>query len=406
MNVPFFISKRYFFAQKKNNFINIISWMSFLGVAIGTATLIISLSVFNGLENLIRDIYGSFSPDIKIEILKGKTFDKNIVSYTTLKNKLPKDIIVYTIEDNALVKYLDKQTIVKIKGFSDSYSFELAPLMKIEEGESLLNFSGKESAVVGIGVQKKLGFNIQNNFINIQCWYPKMDKNIVSNPLNAFQTENIAVLGSFALEKQYDETYIFVPLSFASKLMNYGNNITAIEIYLKDKNNISKTQDDLKLLFGNKFSIKNSDEQHEGMLRAIKIEKLFISIIFCFILLVCSLNIFFTLSMLAIEKRKDIKTYVSLGADANFIRNIFLYEGYIIGLIGASSGLIVGFFICYCQSKFGLVTMGSQTSLVNAYPVQLKLSDFLYTGLLMIIITYLISYFPAKKAKSYVLNNF
>lgn len=406
MNVPFFISKRYFFAQKKNNFINIISWMSFLGVAIGTATLIISLSVFNGLENLIRDIYGSFSPDIKIEILKGKTFDKNIVSYTTLKNKLPKDIIVYTIEDNALVKYLDKQTIVKIKGFSDSYSFELAPLMKIEEGESLLNFSGKESAVVGIGVQQKLGFNIQNNFINIQCWYPKMDKNIVSNPLNAFQTENIAVLGSFALEKQYDETYIFVPLSFASKLMNYGNNITAIEIYLKDKINISKTQDDLKLLFGNKFSIKNSDEQHEGMLRAIKIEKLFISIIFCFILLVCSLNIFFTLSMLAIEKRKDIKTYVSLGADANFIRNIFLYEGYIIGLIGASSGLIVGFFICYCQSKFGLVTMGSQTSLVNAYPVQLKLSDFLYTGLLMIIITYLISYFPAKKAKSYVLNNF
>lgn len=406
MNVPFFISKRYFFAQKKNNFINIISWMSFLGVAIGTATLIISLSVFNGLENLIRDIYGSFSPDIKIEILKGKTFDKNIVSYTTLNNKLPKDIIVYTIEDNALVKYLDKQTIVKIKGFSDSYSFELAPLMKIEEGESLLNFSGKESAVVGIGVQQKLGFNIQNNFINIQCWYPKMDKNIVSNPLNAFQTENIAVLGSFALEKQYDETYIFVPLSFASKLMNYGNNITAIEIYLKDKNNISKTQDDLKLLFGNKFSIKNSDEQHEGMLRAIKIEKLFISIIFCFILLVCSLNIFFTLSMLAIEKRKDIKTYVSLGADANFIRNIFLYEGYIIGLIGASSGLIVGFFICYCQSKFGLVTMGSQTSLVNAYPVQLKLSDFLYTGLLMIIITYLISYFPAKKAKSYVLNNF
>lgn len=406
MNVPFFISKRYFFAQKKNNFINIISWMSFLGVAIGTATLIISLSVFNGLENLIRDIYGSFSPDIKIEILKGKTFDKNIVSYTTLKNKLPKDIIVYTIEDNALVKYLDKQTIVKIKGFSDSYSFELAPLMKIEEGESLLNFSGKESAVVGIGVQQKLGFNIQNNFINIQCWYPKMDKNIVSNPLNAFQTENIAVLGSFALEKQYDETYIFVPLSFASKLMNYGNNITAIEIYLKDKINISKTQDDLKLLFGNKFSIKNSDEQHEGMLRAIKIEKLFISIIFCFILLVCSLNIFFTLSMLAIEKRKDIKTYVSLGADANFIRNIFLYEGYIIGLIGASSGLIVGFFICYCQSKFGLVTMGSQTSLVNAYPVQLKLSDFLYTGLLMLIITYLISYFPAKKAKSYVLNNF
>lgn len=406
MNVPFFISKRYFFAQKKNNFINIISWMSFLGVAIGTATLIISLSVFNGLENLIRDIYGSFSPDIKIEILKGKTFDKNIVSYTTLNNKLPKDIIVYTIEDNALVKFLDKQTIVKIKGFSDSYSFELAPLMKIEEGESLLNFSGKESAVVGIGVQQKLGFNIQNNFINIQCWYPKMDKNIVSNPLNAFQTENIAVLGSFALEKQYDETYIFVPLSFASKLMNYGNNITAIEIYLKDKNNISKTQDDLKLLFGNKFSIKNSDEQHEGMLRAIKIEKLFISIIFCFILLVCSLNIFFTLSMLAIEKRKDIKTYVSLGADANFIRNIFLYEGYIIGLIGASSGLIVGFFICYCQSKFGLVTMGSQTSLVNAYPVQLKLSDFLYTGLLMIIITYLISYFPAKKAKSYVLNNF
>lgn len=406
MNVPFFIAKRYFLAKKNSNFIHIITWMSFLGVALGTAALVIALSVFNGLEDLIRDIYGSFNPDIKIELIHGKSFDKNIFLNKKLKKITDLDKIVYVIEDNALVRYLDKQTIVKIKGLSNDYDFSLAPLMKISEGTAKLHQGKMDCAVVGVGVQHKLGFNIENNYVNLQCWYPKIGNNLQLNPLNAFQTENIGVVGSFALEKQLDETYIFVPLLFAAKLMNYGNNINAIEIYLRDKSMLKNVQYELIESFGSNFSVKNSDQQQQSMLRAIEIEKLFIYIVFCFILAVCSLNIFFSLSMLAIEKRKDILTLVSLGADGIFVKKIFLFNGYLIGIVGASSGLVLGFIICFLQQTYGFVSMGTQTALVNAYPVSLRFSDFLFTGFAILLITSVICYFPSQKAKNFVDKNY
>lgn len=406
ISVPFFIAKRYFFSKKNTGFIHIISWMSFLGVALGTAALVIALSVFNGLEDLIRDIYGSFNPDIKIELLQGKSFDSDIFKNLKIENISPNDKIVYVIEDNALVRYLDKQVIVKIKGLSNNYDFSLAPLMNIQQGVSTLMQAKNECAVVGVGIQNKLGFNIDHNYINLQCWYPKLEKNVHSNPMEAFQTENIGVVGSFALEKLLDDTYILVPLAFAARLMNYGNSVNAVEIFLKDKSTCKKVQNELIQKFEKKFSIKNADQQNQSMLRAIEIEKLFIYVVFCFILAVCSLNIFFSLSMLAIEKRKDIRTLVALGADGKFIKNIFLLNGYLIGVVGAVSGLLLGYCICFLQQNFGLISMGTQTGLVNYYPISLRLTDFIFTGVAILIITSVICYFPAQKAKDFVDKNY
>lgn len=401
MLFPFFIAKRYFLSKKKSNFINIISWMSMFGVALGTMSLIVTLSVFNGLEDLIRSIYSSFDPEIKVTLVEGKSFEMDSVQFKKIQTQIPNAVIVRCIEDNALLKFQDKQTIVKIKGFSDDFSFAFAPNMKIIEGAAKLKDFGKDFAVVGGGVQQKLGFAIQNAHTILQFWYPKSDGNLIQNPTNAFNNEAIFPSGSFLLEKQYDDSYVFVPLSFASKLLEYGNKLTSLEIYSKENANLEQIESKLSNILGPKFKVTPRDELHISMIRAIKIEKLFVYIVFCFILGVCCLNIFFTLSMLAIEKKSDIKTLVALGTSSKQINKIFLYEGYISGIVGASVGLLLGFSICFLQQKFEFVSMGAETALVNAYPVKMRISDFLFTGISMLVITFIISYLPAKKAESF-----
>lgn len=380
--------------------------MSMIGVALGTMALVITLSVFNGLEDLIRGIYSSFDPEIRITRVEGKSFEFDSTQFKRITKNIPYISVFRCIEDNALLKYQDKQTIIKLKGISNDFSFSLNKNMKIIEGTTKLNDFGKDFCLVGAGVQQKLGFPIQNSYTILQLWYPKADGNMVQNPQNAFNTETVFPSGSFVLEKQYDDSYIFVSLTFASKLLNYGNRVTSLEVYLSDnsKSNSAKVKQELEKLLGIRFKITLRDELHQSMIRAIKIEKLFVYIIFCFILGVCCLNIFFTLSMLAIEKRADIKTLVAIGASPDLIHNIFLIDGYIAGIIGACVGLFFGFLICYFQQTFGIISMGVETSLVNAYPVKMRILDFVFTGFAILIISFMISYLPAKKAEKFAIH--
>lgn len=378
--------------------------MSMAGVALGTMALIITLSVFNGLEDLIRSIYSSFDPEIKITLVEGKSFEMDSIQVKKIEKEVPNAIVVRCIEDNALLKFQDKQTIVKIKGFSDNFSFTFAKNLKIIEGTNKLKDFGKDFCVVGAGVQQKLGFPIQNSYTILQLWYPKAEGNMVQNPQNAFNSETIFPSGAFVLEKQYDDAYIFVPLSFASKLLEYENKITSLEVYLPENEDVDTIKQKLSNLLGNKFKVSLRDELHQSMIRAIKVEKLFVYIIFCFILGVCCLNIFFTLSMLAIEKKSDIKTLVAMGASPNLVQKIFLFEGYISGIVGAAVGLFLGFLICFLQQTFGIVSMGVETSLVSAYPVKMRVLDFIFTGIAILIISFIISYLPAKKAEKFAGN--
>lgn len=375
--------------------------MSMIGVALGTMALIITLSVFNGLEDLIRSIYSSFDPEIKITLVEGKSFEIDSLKLNQIEREIPNAVFVRCIEDNALLKFQDKQTIIKMKAFSDNFSFSFAQNMKIIEGTSKLTDFGKDFCVVGAGVQQKLGFAIQNSYTILQFWYPKADGNMVQNPQNAFNSETIFPSGAFVLEKQYDDSYVFVPLSFASKLLDYGNKITSLEVYIKKDFDTEDVKQKLTLLMGSKYKIMMRDELHQSMIRAIKIEKLFVYIIFCFILGVCCLNIFFTLSMLAIEKKADIKTMVAMGASPNLVQQIFLFEGYISGIVGASVGLFLGFVICYLQLTFEFISMGTETALINAYPVKMRVTDFVFTGIAILVITFIISYLPAQKAKNF-----
>ncbi|PSR55235.1 hypothetical protein AHMF7605_17835 [Adhaeribacter arboris] len=405
MNVPFLIAKRYFISKKKRNIINIISIISMVGVAVGTAALIIVLSVFNGLEDLIRSIYGSFDPDLKVTSVEGKGFEMNEDLLTRIRKTPGVLIVTEVIEDNALLRYEDRQMVIKMKGVSPNFFAQNKIDSSVIEGNYQLQRGGNNYALIGRGVQYQLSIRATNAIVPMFLLYPKAKASLSLDPENTFREKPIMVGGVFVIERQYDDNYIFVPLDFARDLLAYGNKRTSLEIRVESKRELKNVEERLGKVLGPKFEIKNSDEQHLSLLRAVKVEKMFVFITFAFILLIASLNIFFSLSMLVIDKKKDIAILASMGASPQVIRNIFLAEGAIVAFVGAIIGLALGLLVCWIQETFGLISMNMATALVEAYPVKMQLQDFLLTGFAIFIITLLVSIRPARAAAATEVRN-
>ncbi len=370
-------------------------------VGFSTMALIIILSVFNGLEDLLRDLYGSFDPEIKIESVKGKSFELDAKFIQKINDIPGVDQVVFVIEDNAYVKYNKSEMVAVIKGVSANYPRVNRLENKIVEGK--LNFwnGNLPMAVVGQGIQYSLGVSTADNYSTLQVFYPKNLRSKSLNMSNTMTKMNLQVAGVFAIERQFDEKYIIVPITFAAELFRYDNKVTALEVSTSEGSDILKVQDDIKAFLGDDFSVKNEDEQHDIILRTVKIEKLFVFITFIFIIGVSSINIFFALSMLAIDKKKDIGMLFSMGATQKQVRSIFLTEGAIISLTGAFVGLVLGLVIIILQQEIGLVKMGLQTSVINYYPVELQIQDFVFTAGSIIIITFLASIRPAIMASKF-----
>lgn len=369
-----------------------------LCVAVGTMALIIVLSVFNGLEGLIKDLYSTFDPQIKISSVIGKSFVYDDAFIQKIQKTEGVAYVTKVIEDNALLRYQDKQLVVKIKGVSETFKHQNNIDSMIVDGNFMLSKGQIEFAVVGRGIQNRLGINIQNRIYPLQLWYPRISRNASLNPETAFNRDVIMPEGVFAIEKQYDDHYVFVPLDFASRLLEYNSKLTSIEVNAKDKSEILTVQNRLKDLLGDKFNVLNADEQHASLIKAVKVEKLFVYLTFSLILAVASINIFFSLSMLVIDKQKDISVLMAMGASPAFIKKLFLTEGAIIAFTGAILGLVLGFVICFLQKQYGFVSMGMETSVVDAYPVEMHLTDFLFTSILIITVTILVSVAPANRA--------
>ena len=402
MNVAYLIARRYFSSKNKSNIISIIANISMIGVAVGTLALIIVLSVFNGLEDLVRAAYSRFDPHLKVVPSKGKSFE--ITPELLAKIKAVPGLSQYTevIEDNALLRYDERQMVVKVKGVSSNYYVHNHLDSAMIEGRFDMERNGARYAVVGEGVQRQLSVNIANRFAPLLLLYPKNKKKISLDPTEAFNDVRVMPGGVFRLERQYDDQYVFVPLALAEQLMGYGMRRTALEIQVKDRSeDLKSVQRLLREELGPGFKVLNSDEQHVALLRAVKVEKAFVFITFTFILLIASLNIFFSLSMLVIDKKKDVAILQSLGADPLTIRNIFLIEGTIIAFTGALMGMVIGVGVSLAQKQFGLVSMGTLASgLEQPYPVKMLWEDIALTVIAIIIITVVVSIRPAKQAAS------
>lgn len=398
MNLPLFIARRYFLSKRKRNFINIISILSMIGVAFSTAALIIVLSVFNGFGDLLSSLYTSFDPEIKIEATKGKSFEINTKLLGDLKAVDGVDIITEVIEDYAYLRYRDADMVVTMKGVSDSFIDQHRLDGHIVDGELKLRDSLTNYAIIGRGVQYSLTIGVKENIYPLQVFYIRNARGGTLDPTKLYSMRSIEPGAVFSIEKNFDENYIFLPLDFVRDLIGYGNRRTSLEIKTKPEANAQVVKGKIQSLLGSEFQVLTNEEQHKDVYKLLKLEKLFTFISLTLLIVVASINIFFSLMMLAIDKKKDISILSAMGAPAALIKKIFLNEGALISLTGGALGLIMGAVICWAQDQYGLIGMGVENPIVSSYPVKMEAGDFFWIAGVILAITLFMSYYPARLA--------
>lgn len=369
-----------------------------LVVAIGTMALIIVLSVFNGMEGLLRNLYGTVDPNLTITATEGKSFD-----YTDeIKEKIS-DIegityITESLEDYALIRYNNAQRVATVKGVSENFITQGRLQNYLVFGDLKLMQDSIPYAIVGRGVQYDLSINPKNDFYTLQIFFPDKVVPGVMNPEKMARVRYILPSGVFAVEKSYDENLIYVPISFAEDLFGKPQRRSSLEIQVANETATSSVKNQLRETLGEDFSVLSNDEVHGGLYRVLKYEKFFVFLTFMIIIGIASINIFFSLNMLVIDKKKDVAILTSQGASSSLVRNIFLLEGCIIAFSGAFTGLVSGLVISYLQQEFGFITMGMQTAIMDAYPVKIEWSDVFFTVISIVIITVIIAIKPAVNA--------
>ena len=368
--------------------------LSMVGVAFATAALIIVLSVFNGLEVLLRSLNTAFDPELKIEALKGKSFEVNDQLLSSIQSVPGVKIVTQIIEDYAYIRYHNADMVVTIKGVSENFLDQHRLDEHITEGNLRLWQDSIPFAIIGRGIRYTLSAEVTDNMHALQVFYIKNYKSGTIDPSKMYSRKNIRPGSVFSIEKNYDENFIFVPLDFARELLDYGNRRTSLEVQT-DGSDLDLVQTALRHTMGKDYSVLTNDEQHKDLYRLMKIEKLFTFLSFALLLLVVSINIFFSLMMLAIDKKKDISILTAMGAPSSLIKRIFLTEGALISCIGATAGLLLGALLCYLQDNVGLVGMGMENAIVANYPVEMKVSDFLLTSSVIIVISVVLSIRPA-----------
>ncbi|MCR9083884.1 MAG: FtsX-like permease family protein [Cyclobacteriaceae bacterium] len=396
MNLSYFIAARYFRSKKKRNFITVLSTISMIGVAVGTMALVIVMSVFNGLEDLIRGLFASFDAELKVEAVVGKSFEVDSLWLDGIQNVDGVAVLTEVIEDNALLDYNGNQLVATIKGVSDNFLEQDRFSKGYFWGDTTLGNDLRPGAIMGRGVGFFLSVNLKDVNVPLKVFYPKAPRSAATlNPNQLYSSASLEPVAFFSVERQFDDEYVIAPLKFTRELLNYGNKRTSLEIKISDGYSIDEVQENLKAHLGPDFSVKNTDEQHAGLLRTVKLEKLFVFLTLSFILAIASFNIFFSLSMLAIEKKKDIAMLKALGAKDKLIREIFLKQGAMIAVVGAAIGLVLGFAIVWLQESFGLVSLGIASAVVDAYPVRMVWTDFAWITVVVILITLVASWRPA-----------
>lgn len=400
MNFPFYIARRYLFSKKSHHAVNVISSISVCGVALATLAMVCTLSVFNGFQDLVSSFFTAFDPELKIVPAAGKVFDGQDEKILTIRQMPEIAVCSESLEDNAMVQYQGRQAMAVIKGVEDNFD-KLSPIDSIlfGKGELLLHDEVAEYAIPGIQLLSILGTGIR--FLDpLEIYAPKRGAKVnVANPAASFISGQLFSSGLvFAVnQEKYDASYILTSLDFARKLFQYNTEVSALNLKLAPGTDIESVKRKLEEHLGDRFRVLNRYEQQADTYRIMQIEKLISYLFLTFILLIASFNVIGSLSMLIIDKRDDVKALRNLGASDRLITHIFMTEGYMITLIGAVSGIVLGLVLCLLQQHFGLLSLGSSGSfIVDAYPVSVHTEDVILIFLTVLAIGFVSVWYPVR----------
>lgn len=399
MHLPLFIARRYLFAKKSHNVINIISAISAVGMAIGTAALIIILSIYNGFDELVKSTLSNVEPDILITPAKGKVFVPEGEAFDRIKDNPLVGEYNLILQENVFVDYDGHQGIAKAKGVDSAFEAESPLAEHITNGEFSLHKGQLPQMVVGAGLAYKMGMN-PAFLASAELYFPIRDRNFsLANPAASIETVRMRPSGIFSVNQQIDDDLMIVPIEEMRKLLGYEEEVSGVEIRLAEGSTAKDIRSAIKHIqkeLGPEFKVLDRFRQNPSLYKMMRYEKAAIYVILIFVIIIIALNIFGSITMLIIEKKDDIETYRSLGATDKMLRRTFTLEGWLISLLGLAAGLVVGIGFSLAQQHFGFIKMPG-SFLVNAYPVILQWQDVLATIIGVALIGYIIALLPVRR---------
>jgi lipoprotein-releasing system permease protein len=403
LNVSLYIARRYFIAKKSTNAITIISWISVLAIAVGTGALVIILSGMNGLTGLVETLYNSFNPDVKITSVAGKVFMADDSLVLPIKQIDGVAYVSKTLDDNMLLKYDNRMQIVRIKGVDENFLLVTRFDTLLAEG-NFLSPQAKNSQesragnqiVLGKGVAYRLGVSLSDLFTPLSVYCPKRGHSSNLNPEDAFTEAKCYPSGLFSINDDFDFGYAFINYDKAREILEYPvNSVSSLEILLKSGVDAVKVKEEIQKMTGKNLLVQNKFEQNDVLFKTLQTEKLWTFIILAFVLVIATFNIIGALTMLIIEKKKDIKILSALGADVSLIRKIFMAEGLMIIFIGSTIGILLGYGLCLLQQRYGFIQF-EEGYIIDAYPVETRLSDFIAISGTVLLIGFLAAIYPVR----------
>ena len=395
LNFPLKIARRYLFAKKSTNAINIITGISVFGVTIGTAALVIVLSVFNGFEDLLTSLFSNFNPDIKVTPAKGKVFTIDSTKVADLEALMGVEVVAKSLEEVAFFEYQKTQLFGVVKGVDHQYKSVSSIDSTIIEGRFLLEKGNRPYVVAGQTIANRLGINVLNDFEDLSIFMAKKNPSKMSSP---FRKLSAKPGGIFKIQQDFDSKYVLTSLAFAQQLLGYKNGeISALEIRLNEQVDMKETQNEIKKLMGSDFVVKDEYEQEEAFLKLMNMEKWLFYALFTFMIIIIAFNMVGALWMMVLEKKLDIAILKSMGARDVTIRNIFLNQGLFLCGLGVLAGFIVAIILYILQKTVGIVTI-PEGFVVDTYPIEIRFLDFLKVGATVLLIGLLASLPSALKA--------
>ncbi|MEO8403323.1 MAG: FtsX-like permease family protein [Chitinophagaceae bacterium] len=397
----FLFAWRYFKAKKSTTAINVIAWISIGAIVLGTAALILVLSVFNGFEDLVKSLYSSFYTDLKISPVTGKNITLTPAQLQQLKGINGIKNYSLVVEEKAFLQNGDYQSVAYIKGVDENYRYVTGVADHIVKGEYDLGNEDVPKLVLGIGVEGALGIQADKNIFILKIYLPRKSNIEQIDPLNDISNDSIRTSSAFVIQQDFDNKYAITNIDFMKKALKLGpDEYSGAEITLKNPSDAELVQGQIKKIMGNNYRVQTRYEQNQSLYSIMNIERWIIYGVLCLILVVAAFNMIGALTMLVLEKQKDISVLYSLGGNRNFIQKIFLTEGLLLAGIGTITGMLLALIIAYLQINYHLIKLEGGSFLIDYFPVKLRWTDFLLVSATVLVIALIASWLPSRKASS------